>query len=86
MVDLVNAVCNKCGGKFKVWLARGEIAPALCLGCWWQQPGNECLGPDSVRTAAEQSRDDASRRDVNVGEEMLPGTVNLSPRRRGKNT
>jgi hypothetical protein len=84
MVDLVDATCSGCGGKFKVWLRRGEIAPAECLGCWWQHPDNECLGPGTIRTAAEQSRGDAARQDVDVGNTMLPGTRNISPARRGK--
>jgi len=86
MVDLVDATCSECCGTFKVWLQRGEIAPALCLGCWWKQLGNELYGPGSVRTAAEQIRDDDARLDVSGPDAMLPGTGKLSPARRGKKT
>jgi hypothetical protein len=84
MVDLVDATCSECSGTFKVWLARGEIAPALCLGCWWNKPDNACLGPGPVRTAAEQNRDYPECKDADVGDAMLPGTGTLSPKKRGK--
>jgi hypothetical protein len=38
MMDYVAAVCSDCGGTFHTWLSRGEVAAALCLGCWWKQP------------------------------------------------
>jgi hypothetical protein len=46
MIDLVTSKCHKCGKLFQTWLSRGEIAPALCLGCWWKE---------TPATGAEQS-------------------------------
>jgi hypothetical protein len=37
MIDLVRSKCSKCGWWFDTWLGRGEIAPALCLKCWWKE-------------------------------------------------
>lgn len=38
MIDRVKAICSECASEFEVWLSRGEIAPALCLGCWFRRP------------------------------------------------
>jgi hypothetical protein len=38
MIDYVAARCSECKKVFHTWLSRGEIAPALCLPCWWKAP------------------------------------------------
>jgi hypothetical protein len=38
MLDYVAARCSECKGIFHTWLSRGEIAPAMCLPCWWKAP------------------------------------------------
>jgi hypothetical protein len=38
MLDRVGIHCHRCGKWFETWLLRGEICPALCLGCWFHTP------------------------------------------------
>jgi len=49
MIDRVMSHCHKCGKGFETWLTRGEIAPALCLECWFRTPPGSGPGPSQAQ-------------------------------------
>jgi hypothetical protein len=52
MIDRVESKCHKCGQPFHTWLSRGEIAPALCLGCWWLKTDQDVTEPTTVQESS----------------------------------